>query len=111
MEQDYMVVEQAAAAPLRTMPLIRKARRPRRPVFRASTGYSTQAATDERNGMDSYMSRKDDITNKYGEYDDYGDFGEYVSGMTVDDILAEFHSGTLFSDFDYSDSSSGGTGD
>ena len=111
MEQDYMVVDQAAAAPLRTMPLIRKARRPRRPVFRASTGYSTQAATDEQNGMDSYMSRKDDITNKYGEYDDYGDFGEYVSGMTVDDILAEFHSGTLFSDFDYSDSSSGGTGD
>ena len=43
--------------------------------------------------MDSYMSRKDDRKNKYGNDD-----------MSVDDILSEFHSGALFSDFDINSS-------
>ena len=90
MEHDYTVVEQAVTAPMRTMPMIRKARRPRRPVFRVSTDYSEAAQVYDVNGMDSYMNRKNDWTNEYGPND-----------MSVDEILSEFHSGTLFSDFDY----------
>ena len=89
MEREYLAVEQASCAPMRTMPMIRKARRPRRPVFRVSTDFDTQVQAYDLNGMDSYMSRKDDRKNKYGNDD-----------MSVDDILSEFHSGALFSDFD-----------
>ena len=89
MEREYLAVEQATCAPMRTMPMIRKARRPRRPVFRVSTDFDTQIQAYDLNGMDSYMSRKDDKKNKYGNDD-----------MSIDDILSEFHSGALFSDFD-----------
>ncbi len=89
MEREYQAVEQASCAPMRSMPMIRKARRPRRPVFRSSDDIYAQAQAYEQNGMDSYMSRKDERKNKYGDND-----------MSVDDILSEFHSGALFSDFD-----------
>ena len=89
MEREYLAVEQSTCAPMRTMPMIRKARRPRRPVFRVSADFDTQVQAYDLNGMDSYMSRKDDRKNKYGNDD-----------MSVDDILSEFHSGALFSDFD-----------
>lgn len=89
MEREYLAVEQASCAPMRTMPMIRKARRPRRPVFRVSADLEAPVQAYDLNGMDSYMSRKDDRKNKYGNDD-----------MSVDDILSEFHSGALFSDFD-----------
>lgn len=89
MEREYLAVEQAVCAPMRTMPMIRKARRPRRPVFRVSADFDAQVQAYDLDGMDSYMSRKDDRKNKYGSDD-----------MSVDDILSEFHSGALFSDFD-----------
>ncbi len=88
MELDSVAVEQAEKAPLRTLPMIRKARRPRRPVFRASADCALDEQIYEFDGMGSYMSRSDNKKNKYGEDD-----------MSVDDILSEFHSGALFSDF------------
>lgn len=90
MEREYMAVEQAQRAPMRTMPMLRKARRPRRAVFRASTDWDEQTLYYEPNGMDFDMSRKDNKKNKYG-----GD------ELSVDEILSEFHSGALFDDFDY----------
>lgn len=88
MEREYQAVEQASCAPLRSMPMIRKGRHLRRPVFIAYDDIYAQAQAYELNGMDSYMSRKDERKNKYGDND-----------MSVDDILSEFHSGALFSDF------------
>ena len=61
MEREYLAVEQAVCAPMRTMPMIRKARRPRRPVFRVSADFDAQVQAYDLDGMDSYMSRKDDI--------------------------------------------------
>lgn len=103
MEREYILVEQAQSAPLRTMPLFRKARRPRRPVFRVHLDYREEAF--EPIEMDSYMNRNDNAKNEYGDYSDF------EGSFSVDDILAEYHSGTLFSDFDYSDSSSFDFGD
>lgn len=103
MERDYIVVEQAQSAPLRTMPLFRKAGRPRRPVFRVPLNYNEEVF--EPREMDSYMNRNDNGKNEYGDYE------SVEGGFSVDDILAEYHSGSLFSDFssfDYSaDNSSG----
>ncbi len=90
MEREYLTVEQAQRAPMRTMPMLRKARRPRRAVFRPSADWNEQTLYYEPNGMDFDMSRKDNKKNKYGNDD-----------ISVDEILSEFHSGALFTDFDY----------
>lgn len=90
MELEYLAVEQARRAPMRTMPMLRVARRPRRPVFRQSTEYAEQAFYYQPEETDYIMSRKDNKKNKYGNDE-----------PSVDEILSEFHSGALFSDFDY----------
>lgn len=84
-EREYAAVEQAQSAPMRTMPMIRKARRPRRTVFRPylnSWDYEGYAF----DGMDFDMAYTD-MKNEYG-FDD----------MSLDDILSEFHAGADFDD-------------
>ena len=90
MEHEYAVVERAESAPMRSMPMIRKARRPRRPVFRVSSEHALQWEADDMNGMDSYMSRKDNMKNKYGEH-------SLSHDEEIDGILSDFYSGKLFS--------------
>lgn len=104
MERDNIVVEQAQSAPLRTIPLFRKARRPRRPVFRVPLNYNEEVF--EPLEMDNYIiNRNDNAKNEYGDYD------SFEGGFSVDDILAEYHSGALFSDFSGFDYPSGSSRD
>ena len=51
MEREYLAVEQAVCAPMRTMPMIRKARRPRRPVFRVSADFDAQVQAYDLDGI------------------------------------------------------------
>jgi hypothetical protein len=94
-EYEHLLVEQSAGAPLRSMPMFRKARRPRRPVFRVSTEYDIDDDTGgiiyESDRMDGSMD-KDDMKNEYGD-------------MSVEDILSEFHSCEDFTDYEAEDES------
>ena len=84
MEHERTGTRQSQWAPMRTMPFIRKARRPRRPVFRVPMDINTYTGTyeDEWTG---YMDRLDYIN-------------EYSYDVSIDDILTEFRTGDDFSD-------------
>ena len=85
MEHERISSSQMQWAPMRTLPMIRKARRPRRSVFRVPMDYEAYYGASEYEEAD-YMDR-DYLTNEY-------DFG-----MSIDDILTEFMSDDIYSDY------------
>ena len=85
MEHESIHYRQAQWAPMLTMPYFRKARRPRRPVFRVPMDYENYC---EAYGYDEadYMDR---------EYLK----NEYDFSSSIDDILSEFMADDLYEDY------------
>lgn len=85
MEHERIYPRQSQWAPMRTLPPFRKARRPRRPVFRVPMDYEAYSAAYEYDEA-KYMDR-DYMTSEY-------DFN-----ASIDDILSEFITDDLYEDY------------
>ena len=86
MEFEHTTVEQAQSAPLRTLPMVRKARRPRRTVFRPYYDEYDFNGSYAFDGMDYDMAYTD-AKNEYG------------FEMSVDDILSDFYQNKSYDDY------------
>ena len=85
MEHERTYISQEEWAPMRTLPMFRRARRPRRPVFRVPMDYDTYAETYEYDWTD--------------DMDRHSPTNEYDYDMSFEQILADFKSDEIFSDY------------
>lgn len=85
MEHERIYSHQTQWAPMRTLPPFRKARRPRRSVFRVPMNYEPDGGLYEFDEAD--LMDRDYLTNEY-------DFSS-----SIDDILSEFMTDDIYSDY------------
>lgn len=98
MEYEYLTVELAQRAPMRTRPMVRASRRLQKPVYRVYADWDAQSQGYERDWMDDDMSRNYSNTNEYGN--DPFDLDSILTEIRNDEALFKAE------DFDYGEASS-----